>query len=92
VAVSPELAEQKRQLEAFLQQRVYRHPDVVRHRQDAQARLRWMFERLLERPELLPDRYRQRSEAVGLARCVADYLAGMTDRFAQLEYERLCAG
>lgn len=92
VAVGPELAEQKRQLEAFLHERVYRHPEVVRLRLDAQARLRRMFDGLMEHPELLPDRYHQRSEVVGLARCVADYLAGMTDRFALQECERRFGG
>ncbi len=43
----------------------------------------------MRRPEWLPDRFRQRVAAVGLPRCVADYLAGMTDRFAQREFERL---
>ncbi len=89
VVVSAGLAEQKRELESFLYQRVYRHPNVVRHRQTAQEQLHEMFDRFMERPELLPDRFHQRSSVAGLPRCVADYLAGMTDRFAQREYERL---
>ncbi len=89
VVVSDELAEQKRVLEAFLYQRVYRHPKVIRHRQVAQQQLHEMFDRFMQRPEQLPDRFHQRSFVVGLSRCVADYLAGMTDRFAGREFERL---
>ena len=91
MVASGELAQQKRELEDFLFERVYRHPNVVRHRQVAQQELHQMFELLLARPELLPAHFLARSGAAGVPRCVADYLAGMTDRFAQREYERLSA-
>ena len=80
---SNELGEQKRELETFLHQRVYRHPDVVRRRDLAQQRLRELFQRLQASPELLPPRYRQRAATTGLPRAVADYVAGMTDRFVE---------
>ena len=89
VVASPELAEQKAQLESFLRQQVYQHPDVQAHRQLAQACLRAMFAGYLARPELLPDSFRCRAATLGLPRTVGDYLAGMTDRFAQREFERL---
>ena len=85
---SPELWEQKEELERFLYARVYRHPDVVRHRGTAQAFLKEMFSGYCQRVELLPERFRQRANFVGLPRTVGDYLAGMTDRFAQREYLR----
>lgn len=84
-----ELAEQKRELEKFLFNRVYRHPDVLAGRVEAQGFLREMYLRLCERPELLPERFRARVSTVGLPRCVGDYLAGMTDRFAWREYDRI---
>jgi dGTPase len=89
VEVGSELAELKRELERFLFQRVYCHPQVLKLRQRAQSMLREMFEGYLARPEMMPPRFVLRSEQVGLRRAVADYLAGMTDRYAQQEYERL---
>jgi dGTPase len=89
---SPELAEQKHQLEAFLRKRVYRHPAVLTHRLQAQAALRAMFDGYIGQPGLLPERFRQRLPLAGPRRTVADYLAGMTDRFAQREFARLFAG
>ncbi len=50
-----------------------------------------MFAGYLARPELLPPRFQTRTAAEGLPRSVADYLAGMTDRYAQQEYRRLFA-
>lgn len=92
VVASPELAELKRELEQFLHQRVYRHPDVMRLRVQAQAMLRAMFAGYTARPDLLPPGFASRVEHVGLARTVGDYLAGMTDRYAQQEYRRLFTG
>jgi dGTPase len=48
-----------------------------------------MFAGYLAKPELLPQRFRRRAERSGLARTVGDYLAGMTDRYARREFERL---
>lgn len=89
VEVNPELAELKRQLEKFLYERVYRHPEVLRRRDEAQAMLCEMFAGYLARPELLSKSFLARAERVGLRRSVGDYLAGMTDRYAQQEYARL---
>ncbi|HVX11257.1 MAG TPA: deoxyguanosinetriphosphate triphosphohydrolase [Pirellulales bacterium] len=91
IEVGAGLAELKRELEAFLFQRVYCHPQVLRLRERAQSMLREMFAGYLARPELMPPRFVARGEHVGLRRAVADYLAGMTDRYAQQEYQRLFA-
>ena len=88
VRASPELAELKRELERFLFDRVYRHPQVLRMRVQAQGFLRTMYEGFVRRPDLLPEVAQQRIEATGLERTIGDYLAGMTDRFAQREHER----
>lgn len=91
IGVNPELAELKRQLEKFLYDRVYRHPEVLRLRSQAQTMLAEMFAGYVARSELLPTSFQQRAGRVGLRRSVGDYLAGMTDRFAQQEYGRLFA-
>ena len=77
------------ELEKFLYTRVYRHPNVLEHRARAQQMLREMFDWLIEKPDLLPPRTLARALADGTRRAVGDYLAGMTDRYAQREYERL---
>ncbi len=87
-----EVAEQKAELERFLYARVYRHDQVLAMRTDAQRSLWEMFAGYVDRPDLLPAKFRQRAETDGLARSVGDYLAGMTDRFAQREYQRRFTG
>ncbi|HWB11376.1 MAG TPA: deoxyguanosinetriphosphate triphosphohydrolase [Pirellulales bacterium] len=89
IGVGSELADLKRELETFLFQRVYCHPQVLRFRTEAQSMLREMFIGYVRCPELLPPRFAARVEQVGLRRGVADYIAGMTDRYAQQEYKRL---
>jgi dGTPase len=48
-----------------------------------------LYERYHENPRLLPDDTRQRTEGESLERTIADYIAGMTDRYAIQEYQRL---
>jgi dGTPase len=86
---SPELAEPKIALERFLHQRVYRHPHVLAMRVKAQQSLQEMFLGYLARPDLLPSKFQARAEQDGLPRSIADYLAGMTDRFAEQQYRQL---
>jgi dGTPase len=88
---SPSLAEQDAELGAFLYQRVYRHPQLILMRGRAQECLRAMFAGYCRRPALLPAKFRQRAEAVGIAPAVGDYLAGMTDRYCEQQYERYFA-
>lgn len=84
----PELAEQKRELERFLYERVYRHPRLVAVRTLAQERLRTMYEGYLRRPELLPSHFQKRIPLAGLERAAGEYLAGMTDRFCEGLYQK----
>lgn len=94
VVVRPndELAAKKLELEKFLYQRVYRHPQVVAGRNIAQAQLRDLFTGFCERPELMPPSFLERGATFGVPRSVGDYIAGMTDHFAQREFQRLFTG
>jgi dGTPase len=92
VRASSPLLERKRELEQFLFDRVYRHPDVLRLREEAQTSLRAMFAGCVQRPELMPERFLERLLGDGVERTVCDYLAGMTDRYAAREYRRLFTG
>jgi dGTPase len=88
VLPSDDVAESKVELERFLQDRVYRHADLLAFRRQAQERLQVLFARYIAHPEMLPATFQGRLAADGLARTVGDYLAGMTDRFADQEYRR----
>jgi len=91
VVPSPEVAELKQGLEGYLFKNVYRHPRVEATRNAARQSLREMFDVLVATPERLPAKFRARVDVDGPARSVADYLAGMTDRFALDEHRRLRA-
>lgn len=91
-AVSAEHLELKR----YLRDHVYRHYRVLRMTNKADAVVSSLFKAFFARPELLPTEHQQtaaqmqaRSGEAGRARAVADYIAGMTDRYAIVEHERL---
>jgi dGTPase len=77
------------QLKDFLYDQLYSHYRVVRMSVKAQRFVEQLFEAYTTRPRQLPPQVRDRAEKIGLHRATADYIAGMTDRFALQEYERL---
>ena len=92
VAFSPAMAEADRAIKAFLFPNMYRAPSVVRIRQQADAIMRDLFSRFFKEPGLMPHEWHEGLERVSeekRARRVADYMAGMTDRFARDEHRRL---
>jgi dGTPase len=89
VGPGPEVRRLKAELEAFLRRRLYRHYRVLRMAAKGRRILRALFEEFCRAPELLPERYGRRVEQEGRQRVACDYLAGMTDRYAQDEYLRL---
>ena len=86
--LSPELAEQQHELERLLMQRVYRHPTLLTQRAAAGEMLGRMFDALVERVDELPAKFAAIAARDGAPRAAADYLAGMTDRFAAEEHQR----
>ncbi|MEZ6115636.1 MAG: dNTP triphosphohydrolase [Pirellulaceae bacterium] len=80
---------EKSKLEAFLYQRVYRHPDIVRVRLKAQNRLRELFQAYCDDPGLLPAHFRVRIDKIGLRQTAGDYIAGMTDHYCLEQSNRL---
>ncbi|MGD9501324.1 MAG: deoxyguanosinetriphosphate triphosphohydrolase [Methyloceanibacter sp.] len=79
-------------LRAFLFARVYRHERIVRIMEDAEGVVGDLFQRYSEAPDTLPPDWREEAPARGTrahARHVADFIAGMTDRFALAEHRRL---
>jgi len=86
VAFSPELCTQKEELEEFLYATLYRDYRVIRATNSAQRFMRAIFESYIEDPRQLPPQERQaagQDDPEALYRAVADYVAGMTDRYAQ---------
>lgn len=83
-------------IKSFLFKRMYRAPTVVIERKRVTAMVNALFPLFMEKPELLPEEWRQEiaqaQSDTDLARIVLDYVAGMTDRFAIQEYERLFEG
>jgi len=79
----------KADLEAFLHRHVYRHARVQRMAAKGRRFLRAVFDEYCGAPEQLPKRYADKACAGPRERTVCDYLAGMTDRYAQDEYLRL---
>ncbi|MBI5462546.1 MAG: deoxyguanosinetriphosphate triphosphohydrolase [Gammaproteobacteria bacterium] len=96
IAYSDGMREQNLELKRFLRHSLYQHYRVHRMTAKAGRVITSLFEAFIDDPRLLPDEARehsQRIEAVmglsGRARGVADYIAGMTDRYAITEYERV---
>ncbi len=89
VAFSESMESRVRELEAFLQEKVYRHPRLIRMDNKAARFVTRLFEAYLAEPKLLPPRFAARIAEQGAHRVICDYIAGMTDSFAQAEYRRL---
>ena len=87
-----ELAPEVRELSRFLFKRFYRHPHLQELTEYASRLLRELFAALVGAPREMPPWYVGWCDEVGAERAVCDYLAGMTDRFAEAEHRRLCGG
>lgn len=96
VAFSAGMHKKVEELRAFLHQRMYRHFTVMRVRHKVERIVGDLFGAFHERYNLLPDHWQKRVEEAGgltddtaRARIVCDYVAGMTDRYAIREHEKL---
>lgn len=90
IGFSLEMREQQAELKRFLRTNLYQHYRVNRMSAKAQRIVRELFEVFMNDASLLPDDYqKQASTDQDKARAVADYIAGMTDRYAIREYQRL---
>ncbi len=89
VSFSPALSEQKKKLQRFLFKNVYQHYRVARMSDKAKRFLEELFLAFINNPRQLPSEYQRWIEEAGLYQAVCDYIAGMTDRFAQDEYKKL---
>jgi dGTPase len=83
-------------LKSFLHANLYQHEQVNKMSENANKVIKALFEQFLEKPDLLPKKHRQkallskdRHDQKAYARVISDYIAGMTDRYAALEHDRV---
>ena len=89
IGFSEDMHRRNRQLKDFLYNNLYRHPRVVRMQVKAERILTSLFQAYRSEPNILPRHVQERIEEFGLERTICDYLAGMTDRFATEEHQKL---
>ena len=92
ISFSPAMREQQTELKRFLRTNLYQHYRVNRMTSKAQRIVRDLFQIFMQDVKLMPDEFQQRANLdspTDQARAVADYIAGMTDRYAIREYQRL---
>jgi dGTPase len=81
-----------RDIKAFLFAHMYRHAEVRKVRDQADAIVRRLFKAYLTNPSDMPPEWAAKADGQARERAVADYIAGMTDRFAIAEHARLFDG
>ena len=92
VAFSNDMREREKALKAFLFENMYRNPAVNPERDRGQSVVRTLFRAFMADPGKMPEQWHaaaQTQEEIDRARVVADYIAGMTDRYARREVRRL---
>ena len=90
IAFSEEVRQEQLELKRFLHEKLYRHYRVARMSSKARRIVTDLFEAFLAEPSLLPPEFQARASEEK-PRAIADYIAGMTDRYAMLEHRRLFA-
>jgi dGTPase len=89
IAFSDAVRERKIEMEQYLKENMYQYYRVARMADKAKRFIKALFESYQSSPKSLPPEYQKRAKEEGLERVLCDYIAGMTDRFAQDEYKRL---
>lgn len=81
---------QREQLKQFLHAHLYDSPELKNDRHRLEQVIAGLFHAWMNRPEELPESYREQLASEKPARVVCDYIAGMTDTFILREYDRMC--
>ncbi len=88
IGFSETIRAEQRELKQFLRTQLYQHYRVNRMSNKARRIIKALFEAFMEDPKLLPPQYQDKAKQ-DQARTIADYIAGMTDRYAIKEYRHL---
>jgi dGTPase len=89
IGFSEDLHRRNRELKDFLYANLYRHPRVVRMQVKAERILSDLFNAYLEEANILPKHVQAQIPDRGLERTICDHIAGMTDRYAVEEYQKI---
>ncbi len=89
ICFSKEISSKVNEIKLFLTENLYHHYRVVRMTEKGKRFIKELFHLYIDRPEQLPPHVRRRTSQDNFYRAVCDYIAGMTDRFALDEYNRL---
>ncbi len=89
ISFSEDMHRRNRQLKDFLYNKLYRHYRVVRMQVKAERIITDLFQAYRSEPTMLPTHVQAQVSEFGLERTICDYIAGMTDRFAVEEYQKL---
>lgn len=89
IGYSEEMQRRNRELKDFLYKKLYRHYRVVRMQVKAERIISDLFHAYRTEPAMLPEHVQFFVEKRGLERTICDYIAGMTDRYAIEEYQKL---
>ena len=87
--LNADMSQKTKELKDFLYQNLYFHYRQIRMARKAEHILERIFNSYINNPNMLPFEVQKDVKSIGLIRAVTDYLAGMTDRFANNEYKRL---
>jgi len=88
VGFTPAVDEERRQAKAFLYRTLYYSPALDAEKIDGERVIHELFEFWMQKPENLPQTYREKAAQEPLARVVCDYIAGMTDNYIHEQYEK----
>ena len=91
VQYSEQLARANTELREYLYKNLYFNPEVHEPNRRAVRMLEELFKYYVDHPNEIGETYRKRAKEDGWPRAVCDYLAGMTDRYAVLEHQRIFA-
>ncbi|MFC1997693.1 deoxyguanosinetriphosphate triphosphohydrolase [Chloroflexota bacterium] len=89
IGFSEELQRRNRELKDFLYANLYRHSRVVRMQVKAERIINDLFNAYTNEPVILPSHVEAQIESRGLERTICDHIAGMTDRYAVEEHQKL---
>jgi dGTPase len=90
VALSPEMEADRMAAKKFLYSNLYESPGMEEEHATAAEIIRELFSAIVADPSLLPADHQAEIPAEGLARTVADYIAGMTDSYVEQAWKRYC--
>ena len=89
VCFSKKMEDVHQQIKNFLNKKMYQHHKIQQMTNDANKIINGLFDFFIEKPNFLPQNFQENSDRKQLAVVICDYIAGMTDRFAIKEFNRI---